>query len=309
VASGGFGAGWGRLDYGTILILIMKEIIPWFVKIPAKIVLSRLPVGYHRWRRLNLFVAGPMDRPKYAFDVFKRHYEAAGFDTLCGRTVLELGPGDSLLSALYARSFGASRTWLIDVASLASKDPFVFAEAEHLLAGLNLPVPGIGRAHALSSVLGRLNATYLTNGLASLKSVPDGTVDLIFSQAVLEHVRLADFPTIVKEMRRVLKPNGVASHVIDFKDHLQNGLNNLRFPDRMWESEFMARSGFYTNRLTWPAMNKLFREASFLTELRSFDLWPKGLPTRQRDMARPFRNMPADELMVMEAQVVLRPTS
>jgi hypothetical protein len=32
--------------YDTILALAMEELIPWFVKIPAKIALSRLPVGY-----------------------------------------------------------------------------------------------------------------------------------------------------------------------------------------------------------------------------------------------------------------------
>jgi hypothetical protein len=26
-------------------------------------------------------------------------------------------------------------------------------------------------------------------------------------------------------------------------------LNNLRFSERIWESEFMAKSGFYTNRI------------------------------------------------------------
>jgi hypothetical protein len=143
------GAGGTRTNYDTILALAMKELIPWFIKIPAKIVLSRLPVGYRQWRRLNLFVAGPMDRPKYAFDVFKQHYEAAGFSTLRGRTVLELGPGDSLLTALYARSFGASRIWLIDVGPLASQDPALFTQAEQMLTQFDLPVPGIGRTHGL----------------------------------------------------------------------------------------------------------------------------------------------------------------
>jgi SAM-dependent methyltransferase len=287
----------------------MKELIPWFIKIPAKIVLSRLPVGYRQWRRLNLFVAGAMDTPAFAFGVFKKHYEASGFATLRGRTVLELGPGDSLLTALYARSFGASRTWLIDVAPLASKDPALFAQAEQMLTQLDLPVPGIGRVSSVIAALGPLNATYITEGLASLKTVPDGAVDLVFSQAVLEHVRLTDFAKIVKEMRRVLKPDGVASHVVDFRDHLQNGLNNLRFPDRMWESKFMARSGFYTNRLTWPAMEKLFRETGFSVQLRSFDLWPNGLPTRQRSMALPFRDMRPNDLMVMGAHAIVRPLS
>jgi SAM-dependent methyltransferase len=256
------------------------------------------------------FIRGrPDGQAEVCFDVFKQHYEAAGFSTLRDRTVLELGPGDSLLTALYARSLGASRTWLIDLAPLASQDPALFAQAEQMLTQFDLPVPGIGRTPSVSAALESLNATYLTEGLASLKTIPDGAVDLIFSQAVLEHIRLADFAKIVKEMRRVLKPNGVASHEIDFRDHLQNGLNNLRFPGRIWESEFMARSGFYTNRLRWPAMKELFQETGFSVKLRAVERWPNGLPTRQRSMAMPFRSVPPEELMVRVAHVELRPVS
>jgi hypothetical protein len=101
----------------------------------------------------------------------------------------------------------------------------------------------------------------------------------------------------------------VASRVIDFRDHLQNGLNNLRFPDWTRGNEFMARSGFYTNRLRWPAMKELFQEASFSVKLRTVERWSNGLPTRQQSMAMPFRTAPAEELMVKLAHVELRPVS
>lgn len=134
-----------------------------------------------------------------------------------------------------------------------TQDPALFAQAEQMLTQLNLPVTGIGGVPSVCAALESLNATYLNRGLESLKTVPDGAVDLVFSQAVLENVRLADFANLAIEMRRVLKPNGVASHEIDFRDHLQDALNNLRFPWRKWESEFMARSGSDTNRLRWSA--------------------------------------------------------
>lgn len=40
-----------------------------------------------------------------------------------------------------------------------------------------------------------------------------------FRNAVLEHIRLKEFLLQVLEMKRVLKPEGVASHQIDFRDH------------------------------------------------------------------------------------------
>jgi predicted SAM-dependent methyltransferase len=285
----------------------LKSRIPWFLKIPAKILLSRLPFGLRNWQSMNVFRAGDMDSPEYAYAIFKKHFEAVGLGSLDGSTVLELGPGNSLLSALYARSFGAASTWLIDGERLASENTSLFSQAEEILSRLHLRVPGVSGAGNIESVLKQLNAVYRTSGLQSFRTVPDGGVDFLFSNAVLEHIRLAEFADTVREMRRVLKPTGVASHVIDFRDHLQYALNNLRFSERTWESKFMASSGFYTNRITWPTMEKIFQRAGFIVELYSCERWPGGLPTRQTKMASPFRELPAEDLMTMTVHAVLRP--
>ena len=44
----------------------MRELIPWWGRICAKLVLSRLPAGYATWRGLNLFRHGAMHRVDYA---------------------------------------------------------------------------------------------------------------------------------------------------------------------------------------------------------------------------------------------------
>lgn len=288
-------------------IEILKRATPWFVKIPGKIVLSRLPITRKQWQYINLFRAGAMDVPAQAYSIFKKHFDATGFTSLHDRTVLELGPGNSALTALFARSWGASQTWLVDAEELSTSETALFGRAEQLLAEIGLPVPGVGNLPSAGDVLTSLNAVYLTKGLESLSYIPDARVDFLFSNAVLEHVRLAHFASTAREMRRVLSSRGIASHQVDFKDHLQGGLNNLRFPERIWESEFMARSGFYTNRIPWPTMNRLFQEAGFSVEVRSSQSWPHGLPLRQTSMALPFRNLAEEELMTMGAHVVLRP--
>ncbi|HEY6252378.1 MAG TPA: class I SAM-dependent methyltransferase [Candidatus Angelobacter sp.] len=284
----------------------LKKGTPWFIKIPAKIILSRLPIGWHRWQHLNVFRAGNMDAPAEAFAIFRKHFEATGLTGLSGCTVLELGPGNSAITALFAKSFGAVRTWLIDSEQLASQNTALFQQTTQMLSKLGLPAPEIDPSRSVGEVLERLSGTYLTNGLESLKSVPDESVDFLFSNAVLEHVRLGEFAGTIQEMRRVLKPAGVASHQIDFRDHLQDGLNNLRFSERVWESTFMVRSGFYTNRIPWPAMRTMFEEGGFCVELRSSRRWPRGLPTLQKSMSPPFRNLAEEDLMTMDAHVVLR---
>lgn len=285
----------------------LKRATPWFLKIAAKIVLSRLPVAGRQWQRLHLFRAGTMDSPQEALGIFRQLLSAAGLTTLTGQTVVELGPGNSALTALIAAAHGATRSWLIDSDALASRDVSLFASAEALLAGLGLPVPHVASSSSMEEALTRLGSTYLTEGLTSLRKVPSASVDFLFSNAVLEHVRLREFDATLTEMRRVLRASGVAAHQIDFRDHLQAALNNLRFSERTWESTWMSRSGFYTNRIPWPEMRRRFEAAGFAVQVIATQTWPDGIPTPQRKMAPPFRDLPPEDLMTWGVLTVLRP--
>ena len=52
----------------------LKPFLPWYARVGAKIVLSRLPVRYAIWRRLNLYRHGAMLDASYALDVFEKHW-------------------------------------------------------------------------------------------------------------------------------------------------------------------------------------------------------------------------------------------
>jgi hypothetical protein len=56
----------------------MKTLIPWWFKIMAKIILSRLPFSYKVWQRLGIFRHGYMDQSSYALHVFNEHVSRAG---------------------------------------------------------------------------------------------------------------------------------------------------------------------------------------------------------------------------------------
>ena len=103
----------------------------------------------------------------------------------------------------------------------------------------------------------------MTDGLQSLKKINTNSVDYLFSHSVMEHIRLHEIDEYILEMKRILKPNGLISHNINYKDHLQESLNNLRFPTKIWESEFFAKSGFYTNRIPAVEMHDKFSKAGF----------------------------------------------
>ena len=73
-----------------------------------------------------------------------------------------------------------------------------------------------------------------------MKKIEDESIDYIFSHSVMEHVRKFEFDDLVDEMYRILRPRGVISHNINYKDHLDESLNNLRFSEEIWESNLFA---------------------------------------------------------------------
>jgi SAM-dependent methyltransferase len=287
--------------------MTIKQLLPWWARMGAKIVMSRLPVGYGVWKRLGLFVHGDMDQPKRAMDTFLMHANTAGVMPIADKpdfAILELGPGDSVFTALIAKSLGASRSWLVDAGPFATRDIQAYKTmAEYLRTqGLDFSWPGVNEFNAL---LAACSSTYLTSGVASLAEIPDSSIDFCFSNAVLEHIPKADFSRLAFELNRVLKPEGVCVHCVDLKDHLGGGLNNLRFSAATWESRLFRSSGFYTNRIRFAEMLALFEQSGFSCNVPRKVIWD-CLPIDRNKLAIEFRSLPDEELCVSGFDVVLR---
>lgn len=285
----------------------LKSLIPWQARIAAKIVLSRLPVTNAFWHRLDLFSHGSMDRADYALSVFQSHYERAqfarkGLDFIA----LELGPGDSVASAIIARAHGASRCFLVDAGAFATRDLSSYRATSNLLIQKGLLAPRLDDASSLEDVLHACGGTYLVKGLESLREVPSQSVDFVWSHAVLEHIRAGEFLSTVKELRRIVRPDGICSHRVDLQDHLGGKLNNMRISSRIWESNWMARSGFYTNRIRMREMVSLFGEAGFTVDVLWKGQWSQ-LPTPRGALAREFRGLTDADLLTHSFDAVLRP--
>jgi SAM-dependent methyltransferase len=279
--------------------------VPWQLKIAAKIVLARLPLPYHFWEKIGLFKQGGMDRPEYALRIFRRHFDAASLTGKAdGFVGLELGPGDSLDSALIAKTFGASKTFLVDVESCASTDLGVYRRMESHLRLLGMYPPNLDHCRTIDDVAESCGAEYLTEGLTSLRKIPSASVDFVWSNAVLPYVRRNQFVATLRELRRVQRPGGVASHCVPIRDIIGGKLNDLRFSEGIWESALMANSRFYTNRLRYSELLWLFREAGFEPEVVREIRW-KTLPIPRRKMAKEFALLSEEDLQVSEFDVLL----
>jgi len=283
----------------------IKQHLPWWSKIVAKLVLSRFPLSYNVWQKLNLFRHGNMNSPGYALSVFEAHLIRSGLKgRLLGRTILEIGPGDSIATAIISKSYGA-KAILVDVGHFADQNLRPYFELCELLRKKGLRPPELSSESTLQDVLRACDGEYFTNGLASWKQISSESVDFIFSQAVLEHIPKDEFLPTMQECRRVMKPGSIASHTVDLRDHLGDALNNLRFSEQIWESNFFKSSGFYTNRIRCLNLLKTFEAAGFIVEKTEVQRWDK-LPTEREKLSPQFRNMPEDELCIKVLDVCLR---
>jgi SAM-dependent methyltransferase len=294
----------------------MNKRIPWWLIIVVKIVLSRIHLPYSFWKRLRLFNFGDMDLPDKAFNNFLHHAKMAGvldessslpkLKVSGDFNVLELGPGDSLFTIMIAKALGASRTWLVDAGSFATTDMVKYDQMLSFLHQKGFLLPFKNNPRTLVDVLSECNGEYLTEGIPSLAYLPSEKVDFCFSHTVLQHIWKSDFTKMVDELFRILKPDGVCIHRVDLRDCLGGGtLNNLRFSEATWEGDLFRKSGFYTNRIRFNEMVGIFEQTGFKCTVLNVVRWEQ-LPTPREKMDPAFRQLPNDDLLVSEFEILLK---
>jgi SAM-dependent methyltransferase len=278
----------------------------WALKIIAKLLLARLPIPYTYWKSIGVFRHGRMDSVDYPLKIFRLHMDRAYPHGLPpGAAILELGPGDSIASAIVGAAYGANQVCLVDVGNFANKDISFYKSLAAGLTKRGLNAPDLSNAASFGDVLQACNAQYVTNGIASLRQIPSATMDFAWSHSVLEHVRKHELTNVLLELRRILRPGAYSSHNIDFQDHLDGALNNLRFSESIWESAFFANSGFYTNRIPAVAMHDMFKTASFEILQERYGRW-STLPTARKIMHEDFQEYSDAELSIRTSHVLLR---
>ena len=216
-----------------------------------------------------------------------------------------MGAGDSIATSMIAPCFGASKTYLVDNGDFVSKEISSYKGLNDFLMNKELNGFNFNTTFSFSDLLLKNNSYYYTNGLDDLKNLKADSIDFIFSQATLEHIAADDFRETQEQIYRILKPNGIVSHNIDLRDHLNGGLNNLRFSKRIWESELMSKSGFYTNRIRYSDMLNIFEETGFKVSSTIIETWD-NLPINRSKLSSEYKNLSDEELSVAVFDVILR---
>jgi hypothetical protein len=243
---------------------------------------------------------GHTDSASYCYGVWMKHLtllHANGFPAI-PETIAELGPGESLGVGLCGLLSGADHYVGLDV--IAHSNParnrailndliplfqdrapnpdkgwpeFSSYLDERLFPGhiLNEPalhqslnparVEAIRRAVTAPSAGDEITAQYKAPWFDP-RVIEEGSVDLVVSQSVLEHV--VDLPNTYKALYQWVKPGGWMSHQIDFKSHgLSNRWNGYRTcSDRLWEIT-LGKRPFMINRQPASVHLRLMQEAGF----------------------------------------------
>ncbi len=145
----------------------------------------------------------------------------------------------------------------------------------------------------------------MSEGPASLRGLPNSSVDFLFSNAVLQKVARAEVLALLVEMRRVTRSNGFSSHSIDLRDALDDRLNHLQFPEHVWDSAGSHRSGRYTNRYRFSEWLALFGQAGFKVDVPEIDRWDL-LPISPAQIDPALRDFTEDDLCVKSFRATLR---
>ncbi|MBN2243883.1 MAG: methyltransferase domain-containing protein [Acidobacteria bacterium] len=128
--------------------------------------------------------------------------------------------------------------------------------------------------------------------------IPPGSVDLIFSQAVLEHV--SNLELAYRAMHRWLLPGGLISHQIDFKCHSKasewNG--HWTYSDLTWRL-IRGKQEYLLNREPYSTHLRLLRQEGFQMVCDRIQRHASNL--RREQLAPRFRNMPSDDLTISGA--------
>ena len=254
---------------------------------------------------------------EYSLNRLRVRREFIGEERIRDATLLEIGSGPEVCVALLLLACGARRLVNVEI------DPYRFITDPELYRrlvdraqgegfGISWPPAGLkvdGDGRAVRPDPERI-VLYLGRSAASIPE-PDGSADVTFSVAVLEHVGRGAMRSVATELFRLTKPGGVGYHRIDLVDHYHRRDDPFRFL-RMGPVEYRlmyGNRGSSSNRYRLDDFERIFREAGFsevgFEDVRSHDddeRFARSLAGFHED----FRNRDREMLRALECMLVIK---
>jgi len=277
----------------------------------ANCVAAQLPVN---WRK-------PDDSPDaierdvaYAMKISNEYVELLEKQesALKGATVLELGPGHNYGAALVLACHGA------DVV-VADRFPVPWFEGYHdkfyellwqRLADIRPEIDTAPIKRCVKTSGTHKSVMVVESSAENLAGIADVSIDIILSNAVLEHVQNPE--CVAHELHRVTRSGGIGLHQIDFRDHrdFSRPLEYLLLGADDFGKMFAERNGECGRQTRHFEMHEFFRIAGF--EVAAFDAnWiatdeylDEFMP-RLGDSGSRYKTITRDELRIISGRFIL----
>ncbi len=294
--------------------------LDWKLKARAFNLLDRMPMGDQAYCLLQQYVTRTL--PRALSPTSERasnqllHIERVRQHrrTLDGAVLLEFGAGWDLYSNLLYWCLGINRQIVVDVRRWLQVQA-VNAVIAHLQKdppkGSVRTPPGLLSHRDIDAQLKSIyGIDYRAPFNAAAMPLEDHSIDVIVTTSVLEHIPLDACQVIIDECRRVMKPDGLMSHIIDYSDHYSHSdgnittYNYLQFGDAEWSR--YNPSIHYQNRARTEEYRQLFRRAGF--EIVSEREWRgDSAELAQVNIHPAFQGRSREELLALGCEFQLRP--
>ncbi len=282
---------------------------------------------------LTLRKTGGTVSARYCYSVWMRHLVQAGQSGEISR-IVELGPGDSLGIGLAALLSGVNHYHALDVKNysdsaknMAILDQLVglFKDRASIpddnefplllprLPSYDFPYSLLNndtlewalskkRVRAIREALRTLSRSGIitveyTSPWDQTVAIEQGSIDLVFSQAVMEHAEDVEF--IYSSAFQWLRPGGLMSHTIDFKCHssTRDWNGHWSIPDFLWKI-IVGNRPFMINRRphSWHITSLERNGFKIISDLRC-----EKTPIPRQHLARKFKGLSDCDLKTSEA--------
>lgn len=303
----------------------------WRIKGVLQKILGVMPYGHELHYRLQRNFGGMRDIRRECilkiddWAIMAEHMRNAGL-RIPGARLAEIGTGWYPTLPLACYLSGASEVHTFDLNRLLK--PELVARCIEVL-GEQLPriidISGAD-AESVQARYRRLQAAADTSDLSRLSEgviryhapidftasgLPDGAVDAVFSNSVLEHVPPEVVRPIYDAAMRLLAPGGLMFHSVNCGDHYAyidrkiHQLHYLRFSDAQWA--FWNNAFLYQNRLRAHVFVDAARDAGFEIALDTSNPRPERMKQLAEMPVHPqFAHIPPEKLCLSTVDFIGR---
>lgn len=303
---------------------------PWQIKALTQGALAALPGGVRVNTWLQRLAGGRRDigahlRSKVVDDwqVHARLLREFGH-VLQDCTLVEIGSGWLPVLPLCFSLAGARRCHSYDLVRLLevrSFDAVLVALEEQLpliAEAAGQPLEAVReryarlRAVGTEGLLSAAGIDYRAPADATMTGLAAGSVDVVFSNSVLEHVDAATLDAMMVECARVLRPGGLASHSVNCGDHYAyfdrgiTPLNYLKYSSQEWRR--WNNNLLYQNRLRPADFVASAGRGGLRVLAQRWNPRPQLLQRLPEDAIAPeFRHYDRDDLCATSVDIIATP--